>query len=113
MLAYPVNVCIINTDFDAANWYGTKMSPHTHHVPRAEPQHHVINPTHPGGAFDDSIEDRLHVRGRSANDTKDLGGRRLMLQRLTQFCISLLNLLEQPHVLDGDDCLVSKNFKKS
>src|SRR5262245_12902212 len=36
-----------------------------------------------------------------------------MLQGLTQFRIALLNLFEQPHVLDGDNGLVCKNFKKS
>ena len=36
-----------------------------------------------------------------------------MLQRLTQFCIALLDLFEQPHVLDGDDRLVGEGFEQS
>ena len=35
-----------------------------------------------------------------------------MLQRLAQFCIALLNLLEQPHVLDRDDRLIGEGFEK-
>ena len=56
------------------------MSPRNHNVPFAESQYHVIDPTDPRGAFDDGIEDRLHVRRRAADDTEHLGGCRLMLQ---------------------------------
>src|SRR5262245_26177082 len=66
MLAYPVNVWLINTDFDAANWYGTKMSPWNHRVTMFEPKHHVIDPANSRRAFDDGVEDRLHVRRRPA-----------------------------------------------
>ena len=59
--------------------------------PVAESQHHVINPTNPGGALDDGIEHRLHVRRRAADDAEHLGRCRLMLQRLAQFCIALLS----------------------
>ena len=76
------NCGVINTDLDAANRYGTKMSPRNHDVPLAESQHHVINPTNPRGALDDGIEDRLHVRGRAADDAEHLGGCGLMLQGL-------------------------------
>ena len=96
MLAHPAKLWLINTDLDAARYgYGTKMSPRNHHVPLAESQHHVINPTNPGGALDDGVEHRLHVRRRAADDAEHLGGRRLMLQRLAQFCVALLEFLEQ------------------
>ena len=65
------------------------MSPRNHYVPLAESQHHVINPTNPGGALDDGVEHRLHVRGRAADDAEHLGRRRLMLQGLAQFCVAL------------------------
>ncbi len=42
-------------------------------------QHHVINPTNPRRALDDGVEDRLHVRGRAADDPEHFGRRRLML----------------------------------
>ena len=35
-----------------------------------------------------------------------------MLQGLTQFLVAFLQFLEQPHVLDGDHCLVGEGFKK-
>ena len=47
-----------------------------------EAQHHVIDPANPRGAFDDGVEDRLHVRGRAADDAEHLGRCRLMLQGL-------------------------------
>ena len=81
-------------------------------VALAQSQHHVINPTNPRRALDDGVEHRLHVRRRAADDAEHLGCCRLMLQRLAQFCVALLNLFEQPHVLDGDDRLVGEGFKK-
>ena len=112
MLAHPAKLWLINTDLDAADGYGTKMSPQNHNVPLVESQHHVIDPTNPCGALDDGVEHRLHVRRRAADDAEHLGGCRLMLQRLAQLCVALLNLLEQPHVLDSDHCLVGKGFNK-
>ena len=35
-----------------------------------------------------------------------------MLQRLAQFRVALLDLLEQPHVLDGDDGLVREGLEQ-
>ena len=89
------------------------MSPRNHSVPVAESQQHVIDPANPGGALDDGVEDRLHVRGRAADDAEHLGRRCLMLQRLAQFRVALLDFLEQPHVLDGDDGLGSAKVSSS
>ena len=66
------------------------MSPQNHSVPLAESQHHIINPTNPGGALDDGVENRLHIRGRAADDAEHLGRCGLMLQGLAQFCIAFL-----------------------
>ena len=112
MLAHPAKLWLINTDLDAANGYGTKMSPRNHHVALAESQQHVIDPTNPSGALDDGVEHRLHVRRRAADDAEHLGRRRLMLQRLAQFRVAFLQFLEQPHVLDGDHRLIGKGFEK-
>ena len=95
MLAHPAKLWLINTDLDAGDGYGTKMSPRNHIVPLAESQHHVIDPANPRGALDDGIEDRLHVRRRAADDAEHLGCRRLMLQRLAQFRVALAEFLEQ------------------
>ena len=51
------------------------------------------------------IQHRLNVRRRASNDAQNFTRRRLLLQRFLQ-------LLEQPHVLDGDDCLVGEGFKQ-
>jgi len=65
MFAHPAILRPFNTDLDECNGYGTKMCTRNHHVPIAESQHYVINPTNPCGAFDNCIEDRLHVRRRA------------------------------------------------
>ena len=88
------------------------MSPRNHLVPVAESEHHVINPANPRRALDDGVEHRLHVCGRAADDAEHLGRCRLMLQRLAQFRVALLDLLEQPHVLDRDDGLVGEGFEQ-
>ena len=89
------------------------MSPHNHCVPLVEAQHHVINPTNPSRALDDGVEDRLHVRRRTADDAEHLGRRRLMLQSLAQFRVALSELLEEAHVLDSNDRLVGEGFEQS
>jgi hypothetical protein len=40
-----------------------------------------------------------------ADDTEHLGGCRLMLQRLAQLGVALLQFLKQPDIFDGDHCL--------
>ena len=56
------------------------MGPHSHTVPLAESQQHIINPANPSGALNDGVENRLYVRRRAADDAEHLGRRRLMLQ---------------------------------
>ena len=111
MLAHPGKLRLINTDLGGSgNGYGTKMSPRNHNVPLAESQQHVIDPTDLCGALNYSVEHRLHVRRRAADDAEHLGGRRLMLQSLAQFGVTLLEFLEQPHILDSDHSLVCKGL---
>ena len=93
VLAHPAKLWFINTDLDADNGYRTKMSPRNQSVPFAESQHHVINPTNPRSALDDSVEHRLHVRRRAADDAEHLGRCRLMLQGFAQFRVALLSSL--------------------
>ena len=72
------------------------MSPRNQTVPLSESQHHVIDPTNPGCALDDRVEDRLHVRRRAADDAEHLRCCGLMLQGLAQFCVArFLQILEQ------------------
>src|SRR4029077_9226071 len=94
VLAHPANLWLINTEFEASNGYGTKMGPHSHSVSLLESQHHVIDPTNPCGALDDGVKDRLHVRGRPADDAEHLGRCRLVLQGLAQLCVACFEFLE-------------------
>src|SRR5262249_26747699 len=112
MLAHPTISWIINTDLYEASdyWYSTYSSPRDQTVLLAESQHHVIYSTNSSRALHDGIEDRLHVRGRTADNAEHLGRCRLMFQRLSQFCIALLDFLEQPNVLDSDHRLIREGF---
>src|SRR5262245_42805404 len=103
MLAHPANRWRVNTDLSGTHGHRTKMSAHDHAVAFTEAQMHVVNPTNPGGALDNGVEDRLHVRWRTADDAEHLGGRCLVLQSLTQLCVALLDLLEEANILDRDD----------
>src|SRR5688572_21183837 len=109
MLVHPAILWPINTDLYAANGYGTKMSLRNHTVPVVKSQHYVINPANPGGALDDGIEDRLHVRRRAADDAEHLGRCGLMLQGLAQFGVTCFDLLEQTNILNGNNCLVGES----
>ena len=71
---------LIDTDLYAdRSGYGSKMSPRDEVVPLAEAQPYVIDPADPGGALNDRVEHRLHVRGRAADNAEHFGGRCLML----------------------------------
>ena len=47
-----------------------------------------------------------------ADHPEDLAGRRLLVQRLGQVLVTRLQFLEQPHILDGDDCLIGEGFEQ-
>ena len=51
------------------------------------------------------VQHRLNVRRRAGDDAQDFARRCLLLQRF-------LELLEQPHILDGDHGLIGEGFKK-
>src|ERR1051325_9188787 len=110
MLAYPAKLGRVDTDLRAAKRYRPKVSARNNGVFLTKPQHDIVNATYSCSTLHDGIEDRLHVRGRAADDAQHLGCCRLMLQRLAQLGIPLLQLFEQPHVFDRDDCLVGKRF---
>src|SRR6266571_2150310 len=58
--------------------------------------------------FQHGLEDGGQLSWRAADDAQHLGGRRLLLQRLAQIVSALPQLVEQPRVLNGDDCLAPK-----
>src|SRR5215471_6854489 len=112
MLAYPAILRFINADFTTAKIHGTNVRPPDQTVTLDESQQHVIDPTNPRRALDYSIEHRLHVRGRAADNTEHLGRCRLMLQCLAQFPVAFLQFLEQANVLDGNYGLVGESLEK-
>jgi hypothetical protein len=63
-------------------------------------------------APDDRVEDRLDVGLRPADHAQDLRRRRLLLERLADLCVPLLQLGEEPHILDGDDRLVGEGLQQ-
>jgi len=63
-------------------------------------------------ALRDDGEDRLEIGGGAADHLEDITGGRLLLQRLRQLAVALLQLREQAHVLDGDDGLVRERLKQ-
>src|SRR5713101_6228485 len=63
-------------------------------------------------ALNDRIENRLHIARRARNDPQDLAGGGLPTERLRQVAVAGLQLLEQAHVLDGDDGLVGEGLEQ-
>src|SRR5262249_22490313 len=63
VLKHPAKLWLINADLNADDGGDkAKMSPGNYSVSFPQPQHHIINPTNPRGAFDNGVEHRLHVR---------------------------------------------------
>jgi hypothetical protein len=58
------------------------------------------------------IEHWLQLTGRTADHFQNVGSRCLLLQRFTQVVSALAQLVKQPRILDSDDGLRSKRFKK-
>src|SRR5262245_53939364 len=88
VLAYPAKLWRIKIHPDTHDRYGTKMGSWNYIVPLAQSQYHIINATNPCRAFDNGVEDRLHVCGRPADDAEHLGRCRLVLQRFPQFRVA-------------------------
>src|SRR6516165_6145653 len=59
----------------------------------------------PRGRFDKSVQYCLQIKRRAANDLEHVSSRRLLLQRFAQISRALLQLIEQPRILDRDDGL--------
>src|SRR5262249_6966737 len=63
------------------------------------------------GTGQDRVEHRLHVRLRLTDDAQNVTGRGLLVQSSGQVTVARLQLLEQPHILDGNNCLVSEGLE--
>ena len=68
----------------------------------------ILGPTQARRRLHDSVEDRLELRWRAADDVQHVACGRLVLERLLQLPRARLHLLEQPHVLDRDHRLVGE-----
>src|SRR5215813_1160557 len=71
-----------------------------------------VSAQQPDGALHDRVEDRLDVGLRLANNAQDFARRGLLVQSRGELTIAGLQFLEQAHVLDGDDGLVSEGLEK-
>ena len=95
--------------------------PRIHVAARAEPEllgglvvledRASVGPRQLTGAGDDRVEHRVEVE-RRADRAADLAQRRELLHRARQLARPRLQLLEQPHVLDGDDRLVGEGLEQ-
>ena len=72
----------------------------------------VIRSAHQRRALCDGVQHRLEVRGRARDDSQDLGGGGLLLERLGQLAVARLQLGEQADVLDRDDRLVGEGLEQ-
>src|SRR5262245_33989546 len=100
MLAQPTILGFVGTYFLSANGYGTQMGARNHTRSLTEPQHHIIDSTNPRCAFDDRVEDRLHIRRRATDNAEYLRGRRLMFQSLAQLRVTFLDLFKEAHIFN-------------
>ncbi len=66
----------------------------------------------PGRVLDERLEDGLEIERRATDDLQDFAGGGLLLQRVGQVPVPGLELLEQAHVLDGDDRLVGEGLQQ-
>src|SRR5262245_20099426 len=83
---------------------GQRCSVHSYHsvaVPLHSKHRSELGVTNLDRLFQHSVEDRLQLPWRTADDLKNVGGCGLLLERLAQ-------LAKQSRVLDGDDGLGSK-----
>ena len=87
------------------------LSGQPQHVAVDAEDHRVRCVAQPRGGPGNRVEHRLDVGGRARDDTEDVGGRRLLLERFGELTVARLQLLEQPHVLDRNRRLIRRRFR--
>jgi hypothetical protein len=75
-----------------------------------EPEIAELGSTDSNGILQHGCKYRLKIARRAADSLEHLCGCGLLLQRFRKFACALLLCLEQPCVLNSDDCLVSEGF---
>src|SRR2546428_13546171 len=106
LLVHPTRAWTVNIELNSVDGYRTEVSPRNQKVAFTESQQYVINPTNPGGALDDRIKHRLHIRRGAADDAEHLGGCGLMLQGFAQFRVSVTGYLEHSAIFISGSRLV-------
>src|SRR5262249_31574181 len=71
-----------------------------------------VRATEPSSVFDESFKHRLEIECRAAYDFQNFAGRGLLFQCLGEVTVPDLQLFEQPHILDGNHCLIGKSFEE-
>ena len=66
----------------------------------------------PRGVLRHGVQHRLEIGRRAGDDPQHLAGGGLLLQRLREVAVAILQLLEQARVLDGDDRLVGEGLQQ-
>src|SRR5262249_51034289 len=57
------------------------------------------------------LEHRLEIEGGTPNHLEQLAGRRLLLEGHPELTVACLQLRKQPHILNGDHCLIGKGVE--
>src|SRR5262249_22597968 len=80
----------------------------------------VLGAAKGGRSLRDRVKHRLQIGRRTGYDAQDLAGGRLLLQRLGDLSMGVgdravlgFQLLEQAHILDGDDGLVGEGLEET
>src|SRR5215475_10821195 len=73
----------------------------------------TVSVEEPDGASADGVKDGAEVRRGAGDDPQDLARGCLLVEGLRQVLVPRLQLLEQPHVLDGDDRLVGEGLEEA
>src|SRR5437867_136417 len=73
----------------------------------------TVGATEPRCVLDERFQDGLEVERGAADDLQDFAGGGLLLQRVGQGLVPGLELLEQAHVLDGNDRLVGEGLEQA
>src|SRR5262245_36405885 len=88
------------------------MGCHMHELAVEPKKGAVPRPAQGYGPLQDCLEYRLNICRRSTDHPQDLTRRSLLLQRLGEVLVAGLELLEQAHVLDGDDGLLGEGLEQ-
>jgi len=72
----------------------------------------IVCLTQPCSTLSDGVKHWLKVSWRAGDYAQNLARSSLLRQCFSQVMVTLLQLLKQPHVLNGDHGLIGKGFKE-